>query len=88
MPNIIYGKFQVYKVNENSFWSEVYGETTIPSTKQLYKQNWVMHYTLKEGRINFYKEYWDPYAVIKAFGNGDIEAVKAVFNTTKSAPNS
>jgi len=88
MPNIIYGKFQVYKVNENSFWSEVYGETTIPSTKQLYKQNWVMHYTLKEGKINFYKEYWDPYAVIKAFGNGDIEAVKAVFNTTKSAPNS
>lgn len=81
MRDIYFANIRVYQVGENSYWSEVYGETTVPATEQLYKQNWVMHYTLKDGKINFYREYWDPLAVKKAFGNGDEEAVKDIFNT-------
>lgn len=82
MPDITYRNIKVYQVDENTYWSEVSGETIVPSTAQLYKQNWVMHFKLKEGKIIQYKEYWDPYAVIKAFGNGDEKAVKAIFNTS------
>ncbi|MEZ0453698.1 nuclear transport factor 2 family protein [Sphingobacterium thalpophilum] len=83
MPNIKYDNIRVYQVDERTYWTEVYGETRIPTTGQLYQQNWVMHFTLKDGLIDAYREYWDPYAVVKAFGNGDLEAVKAVFNTVE-----
>ena len=83
MPNIKYANIRVYQVDENAYWTEAYGETHIPSIAQLYQQNWVMYFTLKDGLINSYREYWDPYAVVKAFGNGDLEAVKTVFNTVE-----
>ncbi|MFD1771437.1 nuclear transport factor 2 family protein [Sphingobacterium suaedae] len=83
MPNIKYDNIRVYQVDEQTYWAEVYGETRIPTTGQLYQQNWVMQFTLKDGLINFYREYWDPYAVVKAFGNGDLEVVRAVFNTVE-----
>lgn len=82
MPDITYNNIKVYQVDENTYWSEASGETIVPSTGQTYVQNWVMYFKLTGRKIIQYREYWDPYAVIKAFGNGDEEAVKAIFNTS------
>ncbi len=67
MPDIRFENVRVYTVDENTYWAETSGETIIPDTGKLYAQKWVMFFTLKEGKINFYKEYWDPCAFLKAF---------------------
>ena len=79
MPGIHFENARVYQVNKNTYWAEVHGEAHIPSTGKLYQQDYVIHFTLKEDKINFYKEYWDPVAGIKAFGNQ--KAMEEIFNT-------
>ncbi len=81
MPNIHFDNARVYEINKNTYWAEVHGETKVPSTNKMYIQDWVMHFTLKDDKFNFYKEYWNPSVVTKAFGGE--EAMKKIFNTDK-----
>lgn len=81
MPNIKFDQPKVFKVDTHTYWAEIYGETTVPTTGKVYKQNWVMFFTLEDGKIKFYKEYWDPYAVLQAFSDNSEDAVRAIFNT-------
>lgn len=79
MPDIKFEKLKLYKVDKGAYWAEVRGSALIPSTGKLYIQNYVMYFTLKENKISFYKEYWNPVAAMEAFGNQD--TIKEIFNT-------
>ena len=79
MPDINFEGVKVYEVDNNRYWAEVHGCVQIPGTGRLYAQDYVMYFTLKDGKIFFYKEYWDPTPVLKAFGSH--EATQQTFNT-------
>jgi len=79
MPVIHFEKIKLYQVDENTYWAEVHGSAQIPSTGKLYQQDYVMYFTLKDGKINFYKEYWNPVPALRAFG--DHQTIKETFNT-------
>ncbi|MDQ3712154.1 MAG: nuclear transport factor 2 family protein, partial [Acidobacteriota bacterium] len=59
---------RVYPVsNSDSFWAEVHGETLIPKTGKKYEQDYVMYFTVQDNKFSFYREYWNPMAVLQAF---------------------
>lgn len=68
MPNLTFSNVSVYSTEDNSYVAEAHAETVIPSTGKLYKQDYVMIFKLKEGKIHFYREYWNTMAGIDAFG--------------------
>lgn len=77
MPDIEFSNISIYTSRKNTFWAEFHGETTIPSTNQRYKQDYVVRITLKNGKIIRYKEYWNPMAVSAM---GDEKEVNKMFN--------
>lgn len=78
IPDINFENMRVYAVNKNAYWAEVHGSVQIPSTGKFYQQDYVMYFTLKGDKIDFYREYWDPIAAMKAFGGP--EAIKETFD--------
>lgn len=78
IPDIRFENIRLYEVTKNTYWAEVHGSVRIPSTGKLYQQDYVMYFTLKAGKIDFYREYWNPIAAIEAFGNP--KAIKETFN--------
>ncbi len=68
MPDIAFSGIRVYPVsNSDSFWAEVHGETLIPKTGKKYEQDYVMYFTVQDNKFSFYREYWNPMAVLQAF---------------------
>ncbi|WP_224369006.1 nuclear transport factor 2 family protein [Hyalangium versicolor] len=49
-------------------FGEVHGSATIASTGRRYEQDYIMMVKARDGRISFYREYWDPLLGLKAFG--------------------
>ena len=66
MPDIIFSGITVYSLAEpDSYWAEFHGETTVPTTGELYQQDYVVHYRLVNGKFIYYKEYWNVLPVLK-----------------------
>lgn len=82
LPKVTYSNPQVYQVDDNTYWAELHAEAIIPSTGNLYEQNYVMFFRLKDGLIIQYKEYWDALAGIKAM-EGEATLQKSLNTTTK-----
>lgn len=67
MPSISFTGLQVYELKEKeSYWAEVHGETSIPNTNELYQQDYVIYFTLENGKFSEYKEYWNVLPVLKS----------------------
>ncbi len=72
MPDIKFSNIRVYQITEqDAYWAEVHGETTIPKTGKLYSQDYVMYFEMTDGKFTFYREYWNAVPVMDAFGGGD-----------------
>lgn len=55
MPDISWTGLKVYELKEKeSYWAEVHGETSIPKTNTLYQQDYVIYFTLKNGKFSEY----------------------------------
>ena len=68
MPDIAFSNVRVYPIaNSDSFWAEVHGEVVIPKTGKKYEQDYVMYFTVRDSKFSFYREYWNPVAVLQAF---------------------
>ena len=77
MPDIAFSQVNTYTAQNHVVWAEFHGEVVIPSTNQLYKQDYVARIMLKNGKILHYREYWNPMAVSAM---GDHKEVNKVFN--------
>lgn len=67
MPDIIFTGVNVYALKEqDSYWAEFHGETTVPTTGALYQQDYVVNFKLEKGKFSYYKEYWNVLPVLKA----------------------
>ena len=80
MPGISWTGLKVFELKEEgSYWAEVHGETTIPNTKALYQQDYVIYFTLKNGKFSEYKEFWNVLPVLKTL-LGSEEAQRIINN--------
>lgn len=68
MPNLEFSNIRVRAMDAHSYVAEVHAESLIPATGKLYKQDYVMFFTLRDGKILGYREYWNPMAGMDAFG--------------------
>ncbi|MFC3560257.1 nuclear transport factor 2 family protein [Pedobacter jamesrossensis] len=67
MPDITFIELQVYKLQEQEcYWAEFHGETTVPQTGALYQQDYVVNFKLENGKFSHYKEYWNVLPVLNA----------------------
>ena len=80
MSGISWTGLQVYELKEKeSYWAEVQGETSISNTNALYQQDYVIYFTLENGKFSEYKEYWNILPVLKSL-LGSEEAQKIINN--------
>ena len=67
MTSISFTGLQVYELKEkDSYWAEVHGETIIPNNSAPYRQDYVIYFTLENGKFKEYKEYWNVLPVLKS----------------------
>jgi uncharacterized protein len=70
MQDLIFTNVREYQTsNPNALFAEVHGEATIVATGCHYQQDYVMRLETKEGKIIHYREYWNPTAVLDAWGS-------------------
>ena len=80
MQSISFTGLQVYELKEKeSYWAEFHGETRIPNTNALYQQDYVIYFTLENGKFSEYKEYWNVLPVLKSL-LGSEEAQRIINN--------
>lgn len=69
MPGIAFSETRVYPLSEtSSYWAETHGEAVIRETGKKYEQDYVMYFTVRDGKFGFYREYWNPQAFQQASG--------------------
>jgi ketosteroid isomerase-like protein len=51
----------------NVIVAEFNGDASVTSTGRDYKQEYIVRLETKNGKIIYYREYWDPIAVLRAF---------------------
>ena len=67
MPGITFSEIRVYPLIETgSYWAETHGEAVITETGKKYEQDYVMYFTVRDGRFSFYREYWNPQVFLQA----------------------
>lgn len=54
--------------NPNIFIFMYEGTATIKATGKLYQQSYIAQVTLRDGKIQTYREYWNPYPALLDFG--------------------
>ena len=66
MPEIKFSSLRVFPLQQtNSYWAEVHGETTIPTTRALYQQDYIIYFEMDNNKFSYYKEYWNVLPVLK-----------------------
>lgn len=77
MPGIAFTGLRVYELKEKqTYWAEVHGEASIPDTGAVYKQDYVIYFTLVNGKFSEYKEYWNVLPVLKSLtGSEDLQRI-------------
>lgn len=73
MPDISFSQVNSYTAQNHVVWAEFHGEVVIPSTNQLYQQDYVACFKLKNGKIIHYKEYWNPMAISAMGGHTEVK---------------
>jgi ketosteroid isomerase-like protein len=67
MPEIKFSSLRVFPLQQqDAYWAEVHGETTVPTKGALYEQDYVIFFELKNGKFSSYKEYWNALPVLKS----------------------
>lgn len=67
MPDIAFSETRIYPLVETgSYWAETHGEAVITETGNKYEQDYVMYFTIRDGKFNFYREYWNPQVYLQA----------------------
>lgn len=67
MPDILFSSIKVDALQEvDWYWGEFQGETTVPQSGAVYKQNYVVNFKLENGKFSFYKEYWNVLPVLQS----------------------
>jgi uncharacterized protein len=69
MPNLTFTNVRKYPtLNPNVLWAEMHGEAIISTTGRHYQQDYVARLETKDGKVIYYSEYWNPAAVMDAWG--------------------
>lgn len=69
MPGITFSEIRIYPLIETgSYWAETHGEAVIRETGKKYEQDYVMYFTVQDGKFSFYREYWNPQVFLQAAG--------------------
>lgn len=69
MPGILFSETRIYPISEtDSYWAETRGAATITDTGKKYEQDYVMYFTVRDGKFSFYREYWNPQVFLQASG--------------------
>jgi uncharacterized protein len=69
MPGIAFTDVRIYPLQQpGAYWAEVHGETTMPATGKLYRQDYVMYFTMAGNQFSSYREYWNPVAFLQSSG--------------------
>lgn len=67
MPGIAFSETRICPLIEtDSYWAETHGEAVITGTGKKYEQDYVMYFTVQDGKFSFYREYWNPQAFLQA----------------------
>lgn len=67
MPDILFTGIKVDALQEADwYWGEFQGETTVPHSGAVYKQNYVVNFKLENGKFSIYKEYWNVLPVLQS----------------------
>lgn len=83
MPDILFAGIKVSALQEvDWYWGEFQGETTVPKTGAVYKQNYVVNFKLENGKFSFYKEYWNVLPVLQSLMAKE-EAHRIIDNSVK-----
>lgn len=69
MPRLAYDAVRVYPLQApGEYFAELRAATTVPGTGRRYEQDYVLYFTLADGRFTHYREYWNPVPWLRAFG--------------------
>ena len=72
MPALRFTNLRVYPLQESgAYWAEVHGEATIPGSTLPYQQDYVLHFTVQNGRFHTYREYWNPLLFTQSYGTAE-----------------
>jgi uncharacterized protein len=70
MENLTFSNVRKYRTEDpDVIWAELHGSAYVPSTGRRYEQDYVGLFKVKDGKIAYYSEYWNPVALTDAFGN-------------------
>lgn len=70
MPNLTFTNVRKYPtLNPNVLWAEIHGAAVIATTGRDYEQDYVVRMETKDGLVVYYREYWNPAAVMDAWGD-------------------
>ncbi len=77
MQRISFTGLRVYELREKeSYWAEVHGETSLANADMPYKQDYVIYFTLENGKFSEYREYWNVLPVLKSLlGNEETQRI-------------
>ncbi len=69
MSNLTFTNIRKYPtLDPNVLWAEYHGEALIPATDRQYQQDYVTRMEIKDGQIIHLRDYFNPAAVMYAFG--------------------
>ncbi len=70
MENLTFSNVRKYRTEDpDVIWAELHASAHVPSTGRRYEQDYVGQFKVKNGKIVYYSEYWNPIALTDAFGN-------------------
>lgn len=70
MSNLTFTNIRKYPTSDpNVLWAEYHGEALIAATGRQYQQDYVTRMEIKDGKIVYLCDYFNPAAVIYAFGS-------------------
>lgn len=70
MQNLTFINVRKYPTTDpHVIWAEVHGEAIITTTGCRYQQDYVVRMESKDSKVVYYREYWNPVAVIAAWGD-------------------
>lgn len=70
VPDLRFSEVRVYPLREPSHYvAEMYAAATVPGTGRPYAQDYVLFFTVADGRFTHYREYWNPIPWLRAFGS-------------------
>jgi len=68
MDNMTFSNVRKYPTADpDELWAELHLSAVAPSTGRSYEQDYVGRFKIKDGKIIYYSEYWNPMALTAAY---------------------